>query len=115
MIELQYIIVVFYSSSIYYRSLLHYGKFKKKSGENKNKLRTIYPRNQEYFKKAGVGSDLTGSYKKRVYRCEVQEKRRFNYFSEIFYSFFYKSKSPGFGKKIKNKLRTKPGLLSCRR
>ena len=36
-------------SGIYKISLLHYEKFKKKkkSGENKNKLRKIYPRNQE--------------------------------------------------------------------
>ena len=102
MIELQYIIVVFYSSSIYYRSLLDYGKFLKKSGENKNKLRTIYPRNQKYFKKAGVGSDLTGSYKKRVYRCEVQETRRLNYFFEIFYTlFFMRAKALVFVKKLR--------------
>ena len=40
----------------------------KKSGENKNKLRTIYPRNQENLRTASIESNITGSYKKRVYR-----------------------------------------------
>ena len=39
-----------YSDFRYYRSLLYYGKLKKKSGENKNKLRKIYPKNHENFK-----------------------------------------------------------------
>ena len=39
-----------YSDFSYYRSLLYYGKLKKKSGENKNKLRTIDPKNHENFK-----------------------------------------------------------------
>ena len=39
-----------YSDFWYYKSLLYYVKFKKKSGENKNKLRTIYPKNHENFK-----------------------------------------------------------------
>ena len=34
----------------YYRSLLYYGKFKKESGNDKSKLRTIYPKNHEKFK-----------------------------------------------------------------
>ena len=55
-IQSQYIIVVFYTSSIYDR---------KKLGENKNKLRTIYPRNQEKLRTASIGSNFTGSYKKR--------------------------------------------------
>ena len=55
-IQSQYIIVVFYTSSIYDR---------KKLGENKNKLRTIYSRNQEKLRTASVGSNFTGSYKKR--------------------------------------------------
>ena len=55
-IQSQYIIVVFYTSSIYAR---------KKLGENKNKLRTIYPRNQEKLRTASIGSNFTGSYKKR--------------------------------------------------
>ena len=36
-----------------------------------------------------------------VYRCEVQEMRRLNYFFEIFYTLFYKKKSLGFGKKLR--------------
>ena len=55
-IQSQYIIVVFYTSSIYDREKL---------GENKNKLRTIYPRNQEKLRTASIGSNFTGSYKKR--------------------------------------------------
>ena len=39
-----------YSDFWFYRSWLHYEKFKKKSGENKNKLRTVYPKNYEQFK-----------------------------------------------------------------
>ena len=46
-----------YSDFWYYMSLLYYGKLKKnkikkkkKSGENKNKLRKIYPNNHENFK-----------------------------------------------------------------
>ena len=50
-----------YSDFSYYRSLLYYGKSKKiknkkknnkkkKSGEIKNKLRTIYPKDYEKFK-----------------------------------------------------------------
>ena len=102
MIQSQYIVVVFYSSSIYYRSLLYYGKFKKKSGENKNKLKTIYPGNQENFKNSErVGSNFTGSSKRRVYRCEVQEMRRLNYFFKIFYTLFYKNKTLGFVKKLR--------------
>ena len=61
-----------------------------------------------------MGSNFTGSHKKRMYRCEVQEMRILNYFFETSYTLFYKNKSLGFGKKIKNKLRTKPGLLSRR-
>ena len=33
----------------YYRSLWYYGNLKK-LGENKNKLRTTYPKNHEHFK-----------------------------------------------------------------
>ena len=36
-----------------------------------------------------------------VYRCEVQEMRRLNYFFEIFYTLFYKNKCLGFGKKLR--------------
>ena len=36
-----------------------------------------------------------------VYRREVQEMRRLNYFFEIFYPLFYTNKSPGFGKKFR--------------
>ena len=54
-----------------------------KSGESENKLRTIYATNQKNLSTASIGSNFTGSYKKRVYnRCEVQEMRRLNYFSK---------------------------------
>ena len=45
----------------------------------------------------------TGSYFKDqpVYRCEMQESRRLNYFFEIFYTLFYKSESFGFGKELR--------------
>ena len=36
-----------------------------------------------------------------VYRCEVQEMRRLNYFFEIFYTIFYKNESLGFGKELR--------------
>ena len=37
----------------------------KKSVENKNKLRTIYHKNHENFKIAGLGSYITGSNEKK--------------------------------------------------
>ena len=37
----------------------------KKSGKNKNKLRTIYPKNHEHFKNNSLGSNFTGSYIKK--------------------------------------------------
>ena len=36
---------------------------------------------------ASLGSNFTGSYKKKVYRCEVQEMR-LNYFFEFFFTLF---------------------------
>ena len=60
---------------------------KKKSGENKNNLRTIYPRDQENSKKASLEFNFTSSSKNTVYRCEVQEMR-LNYFFEIFFTLF---------------------------
>ena len=36
-----------------------------------------------------------------VYRREVKEMRRLNYFFEIFYPLFYTNKSLGFGKKFR--------------
>ena len=48
-----------YSDFWYYRSLLYYRKFFKKSAKKKNKLRTIYP------KIHNLGSNFTGSYKKK--------------------------------------------------
>ena len=46
---------VFFSDFLLYHysdfwSLLHYGKFLKSGGKNKNKLRSIYPKNNESFK-----------------------------------------------------------------
>ena len=35
-----------------------------------------------------------------VYRCEVQEMSRLNYFFEIFYTLFLKKNSLGFGKEL---------------
>ena len=37
---------------------------------------------------ASLGSNFTGSYKKKVYRCEVQEMRLNYFFEFFFYSFF---------------------------
>ena len=36
-----------------------------------------------------------------VYRCEVQEMSRLNYFFAIFYTLFYNKNSLGFGKELK--------------
>ena len=44
----------------YYRSILYYGKLKK-SGKNKNELRTIYPKIMKILRTPSIGS---GSYKK---------------------------------------------------
>ena len=60
---------------------------KKKSGENKNKLRTIYPRNQENSKNSKPRVQFYWFLQKTVYRCEVQEMR-LNYFFEIFFTLF---------------------------
>ena len=35
-------------------------------GEDKNKLRTIYPKNHENLRTVSLGSNFTGSFKKRV-------------------------------------------------
>ena len=61
---------MYYMCSIYVCSICHYCIMEnlKKSGENKNKLRTIYPRNHENLRTASIESNVTGSYKKRVYR-----------------------------------------------
>ena len=39
-------------------------KIFKKSGENKNKLKTVYPKNHENVQNSKPGSNFTGSYKK---------------------------------------------------
>ena len=41
-------------------------KIFKKSGENKNKLRKIYPNNYENFKTASLGANFTGSYREEL-------------------------------------------------
>ena len=46
-----------YSDFWHERSLLYYGKFKKKSRKNRNKLQTKYPKNHENFKKSGKWLD----------------------------------------------------------
>ena len=47
---------------------MYYEKLKKKqSGENKSKLRTIYPKNYENFKNSKPRAQFTGSYKKGVH------------------------------------------------
>ena len=43
-----------YSTFWYCRSLLYYGKFLKKLGENKKQLRTLYPRNHEILRAASL-------------------------------------------------------------
>ena len=57
-----------YSDFWYYRSLLYYGKFKKKSGENKNKLRTTYPQNHENFKNNNPRAQLYWFLWKKEYK-----------------------------------------------
>ena len=37
----------------------------KKSGKNTNKLRTIYPKIMKILRTTSLGSNFTGSYKKR--------------------------------------------------
>ena len=56
---------------------------------------------RKILRTASLGSNFTGSNKKTVYKCEVQ-KMRLNYFSLVLV------------KKIMNKLKTKPDLLSHR-
>ena len=51
---------------------------------------------RKILRAASLGSNFTGSYKKAMYRCEVQE----TVFSKFFSLFFYKNKRLGFGKKI---------------
>ena len=53
-----------YSDFCYCRSLLYYGKFRKK---NREKIRTIYPENDENFKNSMPRVQFPGSYKKRIY------------------------------------------------
>ena len=43
---------------------LYYGQFRQKSGKNKNKLRTIYPKNHEHVRNSKPTVQLYGSYKK---------------------------------------------------
>ena len=42
------------------------GNNKKKTGKNKNKLRTIYTKIMKILRTATLGANFTGSYKKRV-------------------------------------------------
>ena len=72
---------------------------------------------RELFTEYSTSRVKTKSYFKDqpVYRCEVQGMRRLNYFFDIFYNLSCdQNKSLGFGKKIKNKLRTNPGSLPHR-
>ena len=46
---------------------MYYENLKKQSGENKSKLRTIYPKNHENFKNSKPRAQFTGSYKKGVH------------------------------------------------
>ena len=56
---------LFFSLNFYrIKDHYYYGKFKKKLGENKNKLRTIYPKNHANFKNSKSRSSFTGSCKK---------------------------------------------------
>ena len=48
----------------------------KKSEENKNKLRTIYPKNHENLRAESLGCNFTGSDKKRMY-CNLHYYKRF--------------------------------------
>ena len=50
-------------------------KIFKKSGE-KTKLRTIHPKNHENLRTESLGSNFTGSYKKRMY-CNLHHYKHF--------------------------------------
>ena len=60
----------------------------KKSGENKNKLRTIYPRNQENLRTASIESNITGSYKKESIGERCKKWGDLKLVSAIFYQIF---------------------------
>ena len=51
-------------------------KIFKKSVENKNKLRTIYPKNNENFKNNKPSVQFIGSYKKRVYLQKSHNRKK---------------------------------------
>ena len=73
-----------YSNFWYYRSLLYYKKFKKNPEKN-NKLRIIYPKNQENIKTSSLGTDFTGSYKKE---CKFPKNCSYTHLSVSFGDLF---------------------------
>ena len=102
---------------IYYTSLLCYGNLKKKKKREKiEQIKNNMPQKSgKLSQQQAQGQILLVIIKGRVYRCELQETRRLNYFFKIRYSlFFIRTKILVLVKKFKNKLRTKPGLLSRR-
>ena len=102
---------------IYYTSLLCYGNLKKKKKKKKREkieqIKNNMPQKSgKLSQQQAQGQILVVIIKGRVYRCELQETRRLNYFFKILYSlFFIRTKILVLVKKFKNKLRTKPGLL----
>ena len=54
-----------YSNFWYYRSLLYYGKFKKKLEEAKNKLRKCTLKIMKILRVASLGASFTSSYRKK--------------------------------------------------
>ena len=70
-----------YSDFWYCRSLLYYGKFFKKSGQHKNKLRTIHPENHENF--------MNGKPRLQFYWFLLKEKSVFDELRIKFYLHSY--------------------------
>ena len=77
----------------YYYSDLHYEKFKKNREKIKTNQKQYTLEIRKILRTTSLGSNFTGSYKKKqnrcedVYRCEVQVMR-LNYFSKFFSLFF---------------------------
>ena len=87
-------------SGIYNRSLLHYGKLKKKLGENKNKLRTIYPKNQENSNNSKPRVQFYWFLKNACIDVKCK-KWDLTSFSNFFHSFFMRTKALVFVKNLR--------------
>ena len=60
------------------RIIDHYGKFSKKSGKNKDKLRPYTLKAMKILRTASLGSNFTGSYKKKVQSPDTEKSKTFN-------------------------------------